>query len=149
MDLTVLIVAVLLIVALAYAVRSKFSRDEEQFSRTYRPPELDDWDDEDDSDEDALVFSGLAAFDSDPFPLGRGSYRLRFWFPEEVLVKVELFTADGADHEVLALRLGEGEETFDIDSPGDYLLVVEPAEAEAAWELEITPLGLPSQRPHP
>jgi hypothetical protein len=147
MDLTVLIVAVLLIASLAYAVRNKLNRESEQFSRTYRPPEIDDWDDEDDdSDEDALVFSGIAAFDSDPFPLGRGSYRLRFWFPEEILVKVELFTADGADHEVLALRLGEGEETFDIDAPGDYVLVVEPAEVEAAWELEITPLGLPSQR---
>ncbi len=140
MDLTVLIVAVLLVLSLAYAVRNKFRRDEEQFSRVYRPPQLDDWDNEDDSGEDALVFSGLAAFESDPFPLQRGSYRLSFWFPEESLVKVELFTADGVDHEVLALRLGEGEETFEIDAPGDYFLVVEPAESEAAWELEITPL---------
>jgi hypothetical protein len=146
MDMTVLIVAVLLIASLAYAVRNKLNRESEQFSRTYRPPEIDDWDEDDDSNEDALIFSGIAAFDSDPFPLERGSYRLRFWFPQEILVKVELFTADGADHEVLALRVGEGEETFDIDAPGDYVLVVEPAEIEAAWELEITPLGLPSQR---
>lgn len=142
MNLIILVVALALIAGLAFIVWQKLARDERRFNALYRPPELsaDDapWD-------DVIVFAGQFAFESDVFPLAAGSHRLRYWFPDDVIVNVVLFSADGSESEALAIQKGAGERVFTVTG-GEYFCAVDPAEEPAEWEIEFSPLGLPASR---
>ncbi len=145
MDLIVLIVALVLAGGLFFIVSQKLARDERRFNALYRPPEQSD---DDDPWADVIVFEGQFTFESDVFPLTVGRQRLRYWFPDDVLIKVELFSAAGDDSEVLVIKAGEGEHEF-MAVGGEYFCTVEPSEEPAEWEIEFSPLGLPSSRaPH-
>ena len=100
----------------------------------------------DDAFEDVLTFTGDSTFRTQPFQMERGSYKLSYQFPEESFVHVELFSVSGEDSAVLALKKGEGSEPFSIGTPGRYFCVIEPQVEGQEWLIEISRLGLPSQR---
>src|SRR5262249_14688184 len=140
--LTELIIFALLLGFIGYLVYAKIQRDNREFSHIYRP-----------ADEHALdsgefgtviAFEGNESFETEEFPLKAGEYKLAYWFPEGVMVKVELFSANGVDSEVIALKSGEGATTFSVAADGRYFCMIDPAEDEAEWEIEISRLGLPS-----
>lgn len=135
-----ILVVLLLLAGLFFVVTQKLARDERRFNTLYRPPELSA---DDDPWADVIVFEGKFAFESDDFPLAAGRYRLRYWFPDDVIVKVELFSADGSAAEVLVVKAGEGETVFTA-AGGEYFCTVDPMEEPAEWEIEFSPLGLPS-----
>lgn len=144
MDSSVLVVFLLLIV-IGFIAWRKIVRNEQAFSQLYRPVEGDLPKDEDELGE-VIAFAGEHEFETARFRLEAGEYRLRYWFPENIMVKVELFSAAGDDHEIIALKKGEGETTFKVDMAGRYFCSIEPAE-DAEWEIEISKLGLPSGYP--
>jgi len=147
MDSSVLVVFLLLIV-IGFIAWRKIVRNEQAFSQLYRPVEGDLPEDEDELGE-VIAFAGEHEFETVRFRLEAGGYKLRYWFPENIMVKVELFSAAGDDHEIIALKKGEGETTFTVDVAGRYFCSIEPAE-DGEWEIEISKLGLPSgYRPSP
>jgi hypothetical protein len=140
MDWIVLLVAGLLIAVVAFAVYRKFQRDSAEFDRRF------------DFSEDGIMerannkpirFQGVGAQTTRPFRLESGDYKVRYRFPEGVMVKVELLSADGVSEETLVLKAGAGEAAFSADA-GRYLLDIDPQDEDVAWKLEITRLGLPS-----
>jgi hypothetical protein len=143
-DIATALVLLLLVAAISLAVYRKLQRDSDLFSRVYRPVDeslLDGGE-----LEGVLSFAGEGWFRTDTFRLEAGQYKLAYWFPEAVLVKVELFSASGDDSEIIALKKGEGAESFSITGDGRYFCEIEPATGDEAWEIEISRLGLPSQR---
>jgi hypothetical protein len=145
LDLSTLLIFSLLVAAIGYAVYHKLKRDEALFSRLYKPVD-DSLIDSGGEFEGVLNFAGEGWFRTNPFRLEAGKYKLAYWFSEAVLVKVELFTASGDDSEVIALKRGTGAESFSVAGEGRYFCVIEPAVGDEAWEIEISRLGLPSQR---
>lgn len=139
-----MLVALGLVALVGFIVQKKFERDERTFSQRYRPVDEGLLDDAEFND--IIAFSGDAAFETQRFRLEAGRHKLMYWFPEAMPVKVELFSAAGDDHDVIALKQGEGAVEFAVGSAGDYFCVIEPAQDDAEWEIEISRLGLPSQR---
>lgn len=88
-----------------------------------------------------------AGCDSKPLDLQAGTYKLRYRFPEQVLVKVDLW--HGGDSETVVLKRGEGESSFVVARDGRYTLDIAPADESSPWALDITRLGLPSRPPLP
>ncbi|MEZ4668514.1 MAG: hypothetical protein R3E39_11405 [Anaerolineae bacterium] len=142
MDISVLLVALVLVAFVAYIVYRKLQRDERRFAQLYRPVDESLLDQ---SDFDGVIsFEGDSTFESQQFKLEIGRYKLMYWFPDAVLVKVELFSVDGIEHDVIALKQGEGAVEFSVTTPGKYFCMIEPAHEDSAWEIEISRLGLPS-----
>ncbi len=142
MDSSVLVVIVLTVSLMGFIIWRKIVRNEQAFSQLYRPVEGDLPEDEDELGE-VIAFAGEHEFETVRFRLEAGEYKLRYWFPEHVMVKVVLFSAAGDDHEIIALKKGEGETAFTVEAAGRYFCSIEPAE-DGEWEIEISKLGLPS-----
>ncbi|MCA0456760.1 MAG: hypothetical protein LCI00_22500 [Chloroflexi bacterium] len=145
MDSSGVLVALLLIALVGYMAYAKAQRDRRTFDNLYRPP------DERLLNEDtefgvngSLAFEGEADFTTDAFDLAAGNYKLMYWFPEGVMVKVELLSKVGSDSEILGIKSGEGELGFSVAATGRYFMTIEPDE-DKAWEIEIIRLGLPSR----
>lgn len=148
MDVSVLIVIVLMVGVIGLVAWRKMVRNEQIFSQLYRAVEGDLPEDEDDLG-NVIAFAGEYEFETARFKLEAGEYKLRYWFPAEIMVKVELFSAAGDDHEIIALKKGEGETAFTVETTGRFFCSIEPAE-DGEWEIEISKLGLPSgYRPIP
>lgn len=143
MEIGVLLTIVVLVGLIGFMVWRKFERDSRQFNALYQPTD-GDLPDGDDSFGEVIAFEGDDTFKTAIFPLVGGQYKLSYWFPDEVLVKVELFSADGTDHEVIILTKGEGEKAFTVSSSGRYFCTIEPVTRDE-WEIEISRLGLPSK----
>jgi hypothetical protein len=144
MDIPVLLVALGLVALVGYMAYQKLQRDERAFSQRYQA--VDERLREELSEVNGVIaFAGESTFETQRFRLEAGRHKLMYWFPEAVLVKVELFSATGDDHEVIALKKGEGAAEFAVSSPGKYFCMIEPAQDDVAWEIEISRLGLPSQ----
>ena len=143
MDFIVLLVALGLVVLVAFMAYQKLQRDERTFSQRYRP--VDEHLLDDAHFNEVIAFAGDAAFETQRFHLEAGRYKLMYWFPAAVLVKVELFSAVGDEHEVIALKQGKGAAEFAVAAPGHYFCVIEPAQDDAEWEVEISRLGLLSR----
>lgn len=146
MDSSGIVVALILIALVGYMAYAKAQRDRRTFDSLYKPA------DEQLLNEDtelgmngSLAFEGEAAFKTNAFDLAAGNYKLMYWFPEGVMVKVELFSKDGSATETLGIKSGEGELGFSVAATGRYFMTIEPAE-DKAWEIEIIRLGLPSRR---
>lgn len=92
-----------------------------------------------------MAFQGERAFHTETFSLEGGSWKLTYWFPEDVVVKVDLYSAPGDNHETLVMKRGAGAESFSAEN-GRYFCVIEPAREPAEWEIEISRLGLPSRQ---
>ena len=144
MDISVLLVALGLVALVGYIAYQKLQRDERTFSQRYRAVDERLLDDNGDFN-GVIAFAGNSDFETQHFRLEAGRHKLMYWFPEAVLVKVELFSAAGDDHDVIVLKQGEGAVEFAVTSPGKYFLMIEPAQDDADWEIEISPLGLPSR----
>lgn len=144
MDLIALLVALGLVALVGFMAYQKLQRDERAFSQRYRPVDEHLLDDLSDLN-GVIAFAGDAAFETQRFHLEAGRYKLMYWFPAGVPVKVELFSAAGDDHVVIALKQGEGAVEFAVAAPGQYFCVIEPAQDDATWEIEISRLGLPSR----
>lgn len=142
MDVTGLLIFGLMIALMGYLVYAKIKRDQREFDRLYKPADEHAFDGGEFGE--VFAFQGDQQFQTETFPLKAGSYKLMYWFPEEVMVKVELFSEAGDDSEVIALKSGEGTASFSIDYPGRYFCVIEPTEEAKPWEIEISRLGLPS-----
>jgi hypothetical protein len=139
-DAPVIVMALLLIVVVGGMAWQKLRRDSREFDRLYRPAEqvLDD------PFGEVMAFEGDYTFETEVFVLRAGRWRLRYWFDDEVVVKVDLLTVAGDDRQTLAIKSGAGELEFQVEA-GRYFCLIEPTEA-APWEIEISPLGLPSAR---
>jgi hypothetical protein len=139
-DSSVIVIALLLVVVVGGMVWQKLRRDTRDFEQLYRPAEqvLDD------PFGEVIAFEGDYSFETEPFALRAGRWRLRYWFEDDVVVKVDLLAAQGDDRQTLAIKSGEGELEFQVEA-GRYFCQIEPTE-EAPWEIEISPLGLPSAR---
>ena len=143
MDILVILVALAMVGIMGWLVYRKFRRDEAEFARQYQ------FDDEGVQAVGEKIlnkpfqFQGEGAQSTRPIKLEAGDYKIRYRFPENALVKVELFSADDGEGELILLKSGDGEESFSIGVDGRYLVDIDPQEG-ASWKLEITRLGLPS-----
>lgn len=145
MDIISLLVGLVLLALIGYAVYHKIRRNEQDFSHLYQPVDENLLDSSEEF-EGVLAFSGEGEFRTQVFQLERGRYKLTYQFPDTKPVKVELFSASGDDSAVIVIKKGEGSESFSIGTPGRYFCIVEPAANNEEWLIEISPLGLPSQR---
>ena len=143
MDSVVILVALALVGVMGWLVYRKLRRDEAEFGNQYQ------FDDEgvhtvgEKIHNKPFQFQGEGAQSTRPIKLEAGDYKIRYRFPEDALVKVELFSADDGEGELILLKSGSGEEGFSIGADGRYLFDIDPQEG-AAWKLEINRLGLPS-----
>lgn len=76
--------------------------------------------------------------------LESGQYNLTYAFPDDVLISVTQLNLRDGDRETLTITRGSGAITFEVPAAGSYALRVEPADESAAWQMTISPLGLPS-----
>jgi hypothetical protein len=74
-----------------------------------------------------------------------GTYKLQYRFPAGTLVKVELVNLTEGFTETLFIKSSSDAQAFTIDTPGRYAFQLEPLEEDVTWELEVSPLGLPSR----
>jgi len=74
--------------------------------------------------------------------LRAGTYKVRYRFPDDVLVKVDLL--DDVEAETILLKRGAGESSFAISDDGHYRFDVAPADGQSPWQFDLTRLGLPS-----
>lgn len=144
MDFIVLLIIVILLVLVGWAALRKLRREAQTFSRVYRAADEHGLDPTGFKPGDVLAFSGRRSFTTEPFPLEPGEYRLRYWFSAAVPVQVELASPTHGEREVILIKSGEGEVSFAVDAGGRYLFIVEPADDESEWEIEVSRLGLPS-----
>lgn len=146
MDSSFLLVALILIGLVGYMAYAKSKRDQRTFDRLYKPSQGDDSSDEQDLlTNNSITFEGDSDFVSQNFLMSAGAYKLMYWFPQSVLVQVEMFSVDGTEHEIVAIKSGEGEVGFSLKASGRYFCKVAPAKDDH-WEIEIIRLGLPSSR---
>ncbi len=143
MDIVVILVALGMIGLMGWLVYQKMRRDEAEFARHYA------FDDDGietvgkQAHNKPFQFQGEGAQTTRPVKLQAGDYKIGYRFPENALVKVELFNAADGDGEVILLKSGVGESIFSIDIVGRYQFDIEPQEG-VAWKLEINRLGLSS-----
>ena len=143
MDIIVLLIALGMVGVLGWLVYRKLRRDEAEFERRYAFDEEGIEAIGDPAHNKPMQFQGEGAQTTRPVKLEAGDYQIRYRFPDDALVKVELFDAAEGDGEMILLKSGAGESAFSIDAAGRYRFDVEP-QAGAAWKLEIKRLGLPS-----
>jgi hypothetical protein len=142
-DAVVILVALAMVGVMGWLVYRKMRRDEAEFARQYQ------FDDEgvqavgEKIHNKPFQFQGEGAQSTRPIKLEAGDYKIRYRFPEYALVKVELFSADDGEGELILLKSGDGEASFTIEANGRYLFDIDPQQG-AAWKLEINRLGLPS-----
>jgi len=144
-DSSFLLVALILVGLVGYMAYAKSQRDQRTFNSLYKPAEGDNLPDEHDLETyGSISFAGDTDFVSQNFEIAAGKYKLVYAFPEQVSVKVEFFSVDGTDHEIIAIKSGEGEVSFSVQSSGRYFCKVAPSKDDD-WEIEIIRLGLPSR----
>lgn len=90
----------------------------------------------------SVALCGNGDYTSAAFVLDEGIYKAAYTFHVDVLTSVRLIHVDTGEDEVLFIKAGEGAAGFRVDAYGRYLFTVEPAAPEAAWTLDVTPLGM-------
>lgn len=141
MDGLFLLVALILVGLVGYMAYAKSQRDQRTFDSLYKPPDTEIPPDEHDLETGGSIsFEGDTDFVSQNFFMLTGKYKLVYTFPEAVQVKVELISVDGTDKEVIAIKSGQGEVGFSVQSDERYFCKVEPAKDEE-WEIEIRRIG--------
>ena len=136
-----LLIALVLVGLVGYMAYAKSQRDQRMFSTLYKPADerlLNEPTELDDTG--SVSFEGESDFITQSFSLAAGNYKLMYWFPESLLVQVELYSEDGSDKQVIAIKSGEGQIGFSVESSGRYFCKIEPAK-EGDWEIEIRRLG--------
>jgi hypothetical protein len=138
-ELSVLIVAAVIAAPIVLLMLYKYRRDWEQTRQLYGPQTEPD---------NTVYYEGIGQETTRPFWLRVGRYQARYLFSGDTLVKVDLLrTADG-ERETLVFKAGEGVAAFEMAEGARCRLVIEPADPDAEWEVEISPLLLPSRRPN-
>jgi len=139
-----LLIALVLVGLVGYLAYAKSQRDQRTFNSLYNPANVGDLPDEHDLElTGSISFAGDSDFVSQNFIMSAGSYKLMYWFPEAAQVLVELYSQDGTDKEVLAIKSGEGEVGFSVESSGRYFCKIEPTKDDD-WEIEIRRFGWPA-----
>jgi len=142
-DILFLLVALVLVGLVGYMAYAKSQRDQRTFSSLYKPADADAPADEHDLESSgSITFAGDSDFISQNFIMSAGNYKLVYSFPKSVQVKVELYSNDGSDKEIIAIKSGAGEVGFSVESSGRYFCKIEPAKDDV-WEIEIRRLGRP------
>ena len=137
MDGSFLLVAVILIALVGYMAYAKSQRDQRTFSSLYKPADERLLADETVMDGNgSIAFTGDTDFVTRPFPMQAGDYKLIYRFPEAAPVKVELFSEDGTDSEVIVIKSGAGEVGFSVESNGRYFCKIDPTK-DGDWEIEM------------
>jgi|GEM_PF-2576494 len=142
-DILVAVVMAGLVGGVGWLVYRKLRRDEAAFNQQYQFDEDGVQAVGERAHNQPLQFQGQGAQTTRPVMLAAGDYKIRYQFPDDALVKIELFSADNGEGELILLKSGSGEVGFTIAADGRYLFDIEPQEG-AAWKLEISRLGLPS-----
>ncbi len=134
-EFAILLLPLLAAIIMGYLIYRKFQRDERELSRLY------DFSEEGirSTDHELLQFQGTGAQSTRSFRLAAGHYRLRYRFPENQPIKVELLDDEDEDDQTLLIKSGAGELEFSVEA-GRYLLDIEPPDANAEWKIEITPV---------
>lgn len=146
MDSSFLLVALILVGLVGYMAYAKSQRDQRTFDSLYKPADGDPSTDEGDLETSGSIsFTGKSDFITQRFRMRAGKYKLIYRFPPDLNVKIELFSADETDHEIIGIKHGEGEIGFSVKHDDDYFGEIEP-EKDCDWEIEIIRLGLPSSR---
>ena len=141
MDGLFVVIALVLLGLVGYMAYAKSQRDQRIFSDLYKPVEGDLSTDQDDLETiGSIAFSGKSDFTTQRFKMSAGKYKLMYRFPPDVRVKIELFSADGSDHEIIGIKQGEGELGFSVKHDDDYFGEIEP-EKDCEWEIEIWRIG--------
>lgn len=141
MDTTFLLVALILVGLVGYMAYAKSRRDQRTFDSLYKPAEGDvDTDEGELENFGSIAFTGDSRFITQRFRMRAGKYKLIYRFPPNASVKVELFSADETDHEIIGIKQGEGEIGFSVRHDDDYFGVIEPEDA-GDWEIEIRRVG--------
>lgn len=138
MEFSVLIVILIILAPIALITIYKYRRDWEQTRQLYGPQTEPD---------DTIYYEGIGEETTRPFRLRAGRYQIRYLFSGNVPVKVDLLRTVDGDRETLVLKAGEGAASFEVVESARCRLVVEPSDPDAEWEVEISPLMLPSRRP--
>lgn len=89
----------------------------------------------------SVALRGSGDLTSAAFMLDEGIYKAAYHFHADVLTSVRLIHVDTGEDEVLFIKSGEGAVGFRVDAYGRYLFTIEPAAPDAAWRLDVTPLG--------
>ena len=143
MDILFLLVALVLVGLVGYMAYAKSQRDQQTFSSLYKPANAEAPADERDLESSgSITFAGNSDFVSQNFIMSAGNYKLVYTFPKSVQVKVELYSKDGSDSEIIAIKSGTGEVGFSVESSGRYFCKIEPAK-DGEWEIEFRRLGRP------
>lgn len=141
METSFLLVALILVGLVGYMAYAKSRRDQRTFDSLYKPAEGDvDTDEGDLETFGSISFAGRSDFVSQNFKVAAGNYKLVYTFPNDVMVKVEFYSVDGSEHEIIAIKNGEGEVGFSVKSSDRYFCKVEPTK-EDDWEIEIRRIG--------
>lgn len=90
-----------------------------------------------------IHLNGKGNHTSEPLPLEAGTYKAQYRFPDDILVKVDLWHKGEA--ETVVLKQGAGVTSFTIAASGRYVFAIAPADDVSPWTLDITRLGLPSR----
>ncbi|MBA3868409.1 MAG: hypothetical protein H0X30_04595 [Anaerolineae bacterium] len=144
MDITTLLIALILIGLVGYIAYAKSQRDQRMFNSLYKPANADALHDEHDLEATgSIAFAGKSDLITQRFNMRTGNYKLMYRFPSDVRVKIELFSADESDHEIIGIKQGEGEIGFSVRHDDDYFGEIEP-EKDCEWEIEIRRLGWPT-----
>jgi len=139
-----LVIALVLVGLVGYMAYAKSQRDQRTFDSLYKPADERLLNEQTELDESGTIsFEGDTDFTTRPFAMSAGTYKLLYWFPESVPVQVELYSEDGTDKEILAIKSGEGEVGFSVESSGRYFCKIEPSKDDA-WEVEIRRVGRPA-----
>ena len=93
-----------------------------------------------------ITLKGKGNHATKPLPMEAGAYKLEYIFPDDVLVKVDLWL--NGDSETIVVKRGTGTASFNIDVTARYVFEIAPADEAAAWEITVTRRGLPSKS-HP
>lgn len=137
MDTSFLLIALVLVSLVGYMAYAKSQRDQRTFSSLYRPADERLLSEQTELDEKgSIAFEGDFGLHDAAFFDDGGRLQVNVLVSQLALVQVELYSEDGSDKEVIAIKSGEGEVGFSVDSSGRYFCKIEPAKDDR-WEIEI------------
>lgn len=93
-----------------------------------------------------ILLHGKGSFSVKSVQLARGRYKITYRFPPRQRAAVKLTDTTTGEERLLFVKAGSGSEEIAIETSGTYVIEVDIDDLRAQTQLEIFPLGLPSER---